>query len=141
VSNAEFEDYLDEVLPYLEDPRYVEAVDELIIRRIEEILDGLYNWHFRHATREAIGDAHKMLSLFRENANLGKAIGIDEYENTPPAVTRGRGRPTHNTMVVRGLILDHLCDELQTKRKDVSSAFKALRLSTRQAIHEGWLPS
>ncbi len=45
------------------------------------------------------------------------------------------------TVVVRGLILDHLCDELQTDRKDVSSALKALRLSTRQALNEGWLPN
>ena len=36
-SDAEFDDYLDRVLPFLEDPRYVEAVDELFIRRIEEI--------------------------------------------------------------------------------------------------------
>jgi DNA-directed RNA polymerase specialized sigma24 family protein len=138
-TNAEFEEYLDQVLPYLEDPRYVEAVDELFIRRIEEILAGMYDWHLRHSTQEAIRHATQMVALFRDNANLGKGIGVDEYENTPPAAKKAPGKPTHNTKLVRGLILDRLCDELQADRKDVSSALKALRLSTRQALHEGWL--
>ncbi len=132
--------YLDQVLPYLDDPRYVEAIDELFIRRIEEILEGMYDWHFRHSTQEAIGHATQTLALFRDNANLGKGVGVDEYENTPPAVRKAPGKPTHNTKVVRGLVLDHLRDGLQTDRKDVSSALRALRLSTRQALHEGWLP-
>jgi hypothetical protein len=139
-TNAEFEEYLDQVLPYLEDPRYVEAVDELFIRRIEEILESTYDWHFRHSTEEAIRHATQMLALFRDNANRGKGVGIDEYENTPPAVKKAPGKPTHNTKVVRGLVLDHLRDELQIDRKDASSALKALRLSTCQALHEGWLP-
>ncbi len=137
--DGNFEDYLDQVLPFLEDPRYVEAVDELFIRRIEEVLAGLYDWHFRHSTREAIHQAVQLLALFRENANLGRGIGIDEYELTPPAVRRAPGKPTHNTKMVRGLILNHLCDELGANRKDVCSALKALRVSTRQALHEGWL--
>lgn len=138
--NQDYEDYLDLVLPYLEDPRYVEAVDELFVRRIEEILQGMYDWRFRHSTREAIGHATRLLALFRDNANMGKGIGIDEYESAPPAMKKAAGKPTHNTMLVRGSILDHLCDELQTNRKDASSALKALRLSTRQALNEGWLP-
>lgn len=138
-TDNDYEDYLDQVLPYLEDPRYVEAIDELFVRRIEEILQGMYDWRFRHSTREAIGHAVHILALFRDTANVGKGIGIDEYEGTPPAMKKAPGKPTHNTMLVRGLILDHLCDELQTDRKDVSSALKALRLSARQALHEGWL--
>ena len=139
-SEEEFEDYLDRVLPFLEDPRYVEAVDELFIRRIEEILQSLYNWRFRYATRQAIGDATKLLTLFRDNANLGKGIGVDEYENTPPLVRDRKGRPTHNTKGVRHLIVEHLSAELQADRRDIFSALKALRLSARQALHEGWLP-
>lgn len=137
--DGSFEDYLDQVLPFLEDPRYVEAVDELFIRRIEEILAGLYDWHFRHSTREAIHQAMQLLALFRENANLGRGIGIDEYEFAPPAVRRTPGKPTHNTKMVRGHILDHLSNELGANRKDISTALKALRLSARQALHEGWL--
>lgn len=140
-ANADFEEYLDEVLPYLEDPRYVEAVDELFVRRIEEILGSSYDWHFRHSTREAIAYAAQLLALFRDNANLGKGVGVDEYESTPPAMKKAPGKPTHDTKLVRGLILDHLSAELAANPKDVSSALKALRLSTKQALHEGWLPN
>jgi len=144
-NESDFVDYLDEVLPFLEDPRYVEAVDELFIRRIEETLDGLYDWRFRYATRQAINDAHQILALFRDNANLGKGIGIDEYENGPlTAFKRGKprvGRPTHNTRLVRKAIVEHLREELQTDKRNIFSAYKALRISTRQALNEGWLPT
>jgi len=50
------------------------------------------------------------------------------------------GKPTHDTKRVRGLILDHLRDELQISRDHASKALKALRMSTLQALHEGWLP-
>ncbi|MBI4785601.1 MAG: hypothetical protein HY782_00940 [Chloroflexi bacterium] len=139
-SDQDFEDYLDRVLPYLEDPRYVEAVDDLFVRRIEEILEGMYNWRFRFSTHQAIGDATKVLALLRDNANLGKGIGIDEYENAPPAKKDRIGRGPHNTKVVRHLVVEHLSEELQTDRRNIFSALKALRLSTRQALHEGWLP-
>ncbi len=140
-TDTAFEDYLHEVLPYLEDPRYVEAVDELFIRRIEEILAGMYDWRFRHSTREAIAHATQLLALFRDNANLGKGVGVDEYDDSPSALKKAPGKPTHDTKLVRGLILDRLCEELAADRKDVSSALKALRISTRQALHEGWLPN
>ncbi len=144
-NESDFEEYLDEVLPYLEDPRYVEAVDELFIRRIHEVLDSMRNWRFRHTTQEAIADAHTILELLRENANLGKGIGVDEYEDGPlTAFKRGKprvGRPMHNTKIVRKNIVDHLTDELHTTKQDISSAYKALRLSTRQALNEGWLPT
>ena len=144
-NESDFEEYLDEVLPYLEDPRYVEAVDELFIRRIEEILESIYNYRFRYATRQAINDAHQILALLRDNANLGKGIGIDEYENGPlTAPKHGRpriGRPTHNTKLVRKAIVDHLSEELQTDKRNIFSAYKALRISTRQALQEGWLPA
>jgi len=142
---SEFEEYLDEVLPYLEDPRYIEAIDELFIRRIEEILDATYDWRFRFSTRQAINDAHQILALLRDNANLGKGIGVDEYENGPLAAPKhGRpriGRATHNTKLVRRAIVEHLSEELQTDKRNIYSAYKALRISTRQALHEGWLPS
>lgn len=140
-SDRDFEDYLDRVLPYLEDPRYVEVVDELFIRRIEEILEGMYDWRYRFSTRQAIGDATQLLSLFRDNANLGKGIGVDEYDNTPIAKRDRLSRRPHNTKAVRHLIVEHLSEELQTDRRNIFSALKALRISTRQALHEGWLPS
>jgi hypothetical protein len=116
-NGGDFEEYLDEVLPYLEDPRYVEAID----------------------------DAHQILAILRDNANLGEGIGVDEYENGPLAAFKNGkprvGRPTHNTRLVRKQIIDHLCDELQTDQRDIFSAYKALRLSTRQALNEGWLPT
>lgn len=140
-TEEEFADYLDQVLPYLEDPRYVEAVDELFIRRIEEILKGMHDWRFRFSTRQAIGNANKILALFRDNANRGQGIGIDEYELTAPVKKHQTGRPTHNTKMVRKQIVDHLCEELETDRRNSFSALKALRLSTRQALHEGWLPA
>ena len=144
-NESEFEEYLDEVLPYLEDPRYVEAVDELFIRRVEEILDNIYNYRFRYSTRQAINDAHQILALLRDNANLGKGIGVDEYEDgLLTALKHGRpriGRPTHNTKLVRKEIVEHLREELQTDKRNVSSAYKALRISTLQALHEGWLSS
>ena len=115
-------------------------MDELFVRRVEEILADMYNWRFRYATRQAIGDAIELLALFRENANLGQGTGIDEYEQTPPAATHRTGRPTHNTKIVRRLIVNHLCEEFQTDRRNMFSALKALRLSTLQALREGWLP-
>ncbi len=144
-NESDFSEYLDEILPYLEDPRYIEAVDEFFIRRIEEILDAIYDYRFRYATRQAIDDAHQILALFRDNANLGKGIGVDEYENGPlSAFKRGKprvGRPTHNTNLVRRAIVDHLSEELQTDKRNIFSAYKALRISTRQALNEGWLPA
>ncbi|MCL4394613.1 MAG: hypothetical protein M1482_07395 [Chloroflexi bacterium] len=144
-NESDFEEYLDEVLPYLEDPRYVEAVDELFVRRIEEILVGIYDYRFRFSTRQALADAHQILAMFRDNANLGKGIGIDEYEDGPlTAPKRGRpriGRPTHNSKLVRRAIVDHLCQELRTDKREIYSAYKALRLSIRQALNEGRLPS
>ncbi len=116
-SDEGFADYLDQVLPYLEDPRYVEGVDELFIRRIEEILECSYNWRLRYSTREATSRAVTILALFRDHANLGKGSGIDEYEQTP-SINRA-GRPAHNTKVVRRLIVDHLCEELDADRKDI----------------------
>lgn len=139
-TDSDFDDYLDRILPYLEDPRYIEAVDELFVRRIEEILAGMYDYHFRHSTHEALGNATRMLSLFRDNANLGKGVGIDEYEQTPLAKSRMRGRRLHNGKLVRRLILDHLREELHLDQKDTDCALQALRISTRQALHEGWLP-
>ncbi len=140
-TDGEFEDYLDQVLPFVEDPRYVEGVDELFIRRIEEILAGMHNWRFRFSTRQAINDAMHILALFRDNANLGKGIGVDEYEDTPPIARRRTGRPTHNTKIVRRMIADRLSEEFQTDKRNIFSALKALRISTRQALHEGWLPN
>jgi hypothetical protein len=131
---------VDSLLPALEDPRYIEAVDERFIERIEEILAGSYNRRFPSTSHPAIHNATQVLGLFRENANLGRGVGIDEYEETPPAMVHRPRKPTHNTKVVRGLILDHLRDELQISRDHASSALKALRVSTRQALHEGWLP-
>lgn len=144
-NESDFAEYLDEVLPYLEDPRYVEAIDELFVRRIEEILDGIYDWRFRFATRQAIDDAHQILALLRDNANLGKGIGINEYADGPlTAFKRGKpriGRPAHNTKLVRKMIVDHLSEDLQTDKRNIFSAYKALRISTRQALNEGWLPT
>ena len=136
----DFVEYLDRVLPYLEDPRYIETVDELFVRRVEEILERMYDWRFRFSTHQAIGDATKLLGLFRENANLGKGIGIDEYEETPPLKRDRVGRPPHNTKVMRHLVVEHLSEKLQTDKRNIFSALKALRISTRQALHEGWLP-
>lgn len=140
-SEDELEEYLDEVGPYIEDPRYVEAVDELFVRRIEEILAALYDWHHRHSTHEAINDANRLLAILRDNANLGKGIGVDEYEIEAPRNKRQRGQPSHNTLIVRKLLIDHLRAEMQKSEQDVYSALKALRVSTRQALNEGWLPA
>ena len=131
---------VEELLPALEDPRYVEAVDEMFIGRVEEILAGSYDRRFNSTSHRSINDANRALNLFRENANLGMGVGIDEYENTPPAMVHRPNKPTHDTKLVRGLILDHLRDELQISRDHASKALKALRVSTRQALHEGWLP-
>jgi hypothetical protein len=122
----------------------VEAEVELS-QRIEEILDGMHDWHFCFSTRQAINDADQILGLLRDNANLGKGIGNDEYENGPlPALKHGRsriGRPTHKIKLVRRAIVDHLSEEFQMDKRNIYSAYKALRLSTRQALHEGWLPT
>ena len=131
---------VEELLPALEDPRYVEAVDEMFIGRIEEILAGSYDRRFNHTSHRSIHDANRALNLFRENANLGKGVGVDEYENTPPAIVHRPGKPTHDTKIVRGLILDHLRDDLQISRDHAGRALKVLRMSTLQALHEGWLP-
>lgn len=140
-TDEDFEDFLDQALPFLEDPRYVEGIDDLFIRRIEEILEGMHNWRFWFSTRQAINDAMQILALFRDNANLGTGVGIDEYEYTPPAIKQRPGKPTHNSKLVRRMIADRLSEELQTDKRNIFSALRALRLSTRQALNEGWLPS
>lgn len=144
-SGENLEDYLDSISPYLDDPRYVEGVDELFVRRIEEILAGSYNWRIRCRNHRSITDATSVLAMYRESANLGKGIGVDEYENGPQtAVENGhphKGAHIHNAIIVRRMIVDRLSDELQTDKRNVYNAMKALRLSTRQALHEGWLPT
>ena len=140
-SESDFADYLDQALPYLEDPRYVEAVDEPFIRRIEEILDGMYDHRFRFSTRQAIANAHRILALLRDNANLGHGIGIDEYESAPCVSEPQKGQPTYNNRLVRREVVRHLGEELHIDRRAVYSALKALRISTHQALREGWLPS
>ena len=86
------------------------------------------------AIRQAINDAHQILALSRENANLGKGIGIDEYENSPlAAFKRGKprvGRSMHNTKIVRRAIVEHLSEELHADRRNIQSAYKALLIST-----------
>ena len=62
---------VEDVLPYLEDPRFVEAVDELFIGRIEEILASSYNRRLRHGSHRAIRDATRMLTQFREEREFG----------------------------------------------------------------------
>ncbi len=141
----DLEDYLDSVAPYLDDPRYVEGVDELFVRRVEEILAGSYNWRIRCRNPRSINDATRILALYRVSANLGKGIGVDEYENGPrTALESGhphKGRYMHNAKIVRRMILDSLADELRTDKRYIYNALKALRLSTLQALHEGWLPT
>ena len=142
-TEEDFEDYLDAILPALDDPRYIEAVDELFIRRIEQVLHQSKDYRYRFSTKEAIDDAIEMLSVLRTNANLGHGIGIDEYDDAPLTSfkhgRKRRERPTHNTKVVRRQIVGHFADALRTDPRDISSAFKGLRLATRQALNEGWL--
>ncbi len=142
-TDEDLEDYLDSVLPYLDDPRYVEGVDELFVRRIEEILAGSYDWRIRFRNPRSINDATHILALYRDSANLGKGIGVDEYEDGPRTqVENGhphKGRYTHNARIVRRMIVDRLADELRTDKRYIYNALKALRLSTLQALHEGWL--
>ncbi len=139
----DLEDYLDSVSPYLDDPRYLEGVDELFVRRIEEILAGSYDWRIRYRNPRSIKDATHILALYRDSANLGKGIGVEEYENGPRTLVENghphKGRYIHNAIIVRRMIVDNLCNELQTDKRYVYNALKALRLSTLQALHEGWL--
>ena len=142
----EFYQYQERVLPFLEDPRYVEAVDELFVQRIEQILYTMRDYRHRHTTREAIRDARQILGIFRESANLDKGIGVDEYEDAPINCDRRRdpyrkrwGRRVHNQTIVRRQITQALVNALETTKKDVQSASQSLRLATTQALREGWL--
>jgi DNA-directed RNA polymerase specialized sigma24 family protein len=144
-TDDELNEYLESVIAYTLDPRYVEGVDELFIQRIEQILYQMRDYRHRHTTTEAIADAKAILKLYRENANLGKGIGIDEYETAPEVFSRGKygraGRRAHSHTQVRHAIVTRLADELETTAKDIYSACKALRNATLQALHEGWLPA
>ena len=144
----EFSKYHERVLPFLADPRYVEAVDELFVQRIEQVLYTMRDYRHRHTTREAIRDARQILGIFRESANLGKGIGVDEYEDAPINCDRRRdpyrkraGRRLHNQTIVRRQITQALTNALETTKKDIQSACQSLRLATVQALCEGWLPS
>jgi len=144
----EFSQYHERVLPFLADPRYVEAVDELFVQRIEQILYTMRDYRRRHTTREAIGDAGQILGIFRESANLGKGIGVDEYEDAPINCDHRRDpyrkradRRLHNQTIVRRQITQALTNALETTKKDIQSACQSLRLATTQALREGWLPS
>ena len=132
--------YLDRILPSYEDPRYIEGVSEVFIRRIEEILGQMKNCRLRHARPTVIALAQDVLELLRENANLGKGIGIDEYENAPLKVPDWPNqRPQHNIVEPRARIHEHLPQTLGADKYNVRDAMQALRISTRQALHEGWL--
>jgi len=143
----EFLKFQERVLPFLTDPRYVEVVDELFVQRIEQILYTMRDYRHRHTTSEAIRDARQILGVFRESANLGKGIGVDEYEDAPINCDRRRdpyrkrwGRRVHNQTIVRRQITQALVTALETTKKDVQSACQSLRLATTQALREGWLP-
>ncbi len=43
----------------------------------------MHDLQFPFATRQVTVDAAKNLALLDDNANMGRDIGIDEYENTP----------------------------------------------------------
>ena len=143
----EFYQYQESVLPFLQDPRYEESVDELFVQRIEQILYTMRDYRHRHTTSEAIRDARRVLGIFRESSNLGKGIGVDEYENAPINCDRRRDpykkrpdRRLHNQTVARRQITLALMNALETTKKDVLSAAQSLRIATKQALHEGWLP-
>jgi hypothetical protein len=146
-TDQQFGDYLDSILCYTEDPRYVEAVDELFIQRIEQILYIRRGYPF-NTPPETVRHAKQILNLCRTNSNLGKGIGIDEYDNAPENIDHRKknpyhhrfGRRFHNHTAVRHELIQHLCEELGTDPKDVHRACAALRVSTLQALHEGWLP-
>ena len=143
----EFYQYQERVLPFLVDPRYVEGVDELFVQRIEQILYTMRDYRQRHTASEAIRDARQILGIFRESSNLGKGIGVDEYENAPINCDRRRDpyrkrpdRRLHNQTIVRRQITQALMNVLETTKKDVQSAAQSLRIATKQALNEGWLP-
>lgn len=100
----------------------------------------MYDYRLCFASRRGIDHTTYILALFRNNANLGMGIGIDEYENILPNPQGCRRQPTHNTKVVRRLMSDHLSAEFRTDHRNGQSALKALRLSNRQTLHQGWLP-
>jgi DNA-directed RNA polymerase specialized sigma24 family protein len=72
-TEQDFGDYLETIIAYTEDPRYVEAVDELFIQRIEQILY-IRRGYPINTPPETVRNAKKILKLYRENANLGKGV-------------------------------------------------------------------
>lgn len=146
-TEQDFGDYLETIMVFTEDPRYVEAVDELFIQRIEQILY-IRRGYPINTPPETIRNAKKILTLYRTNSNLGKGIGIDEYNEAPENFDRRKknpyhhraGRRIHNHTLVRRQIVGNLAAELDTDAKDIYRACAALKVSVRQALNEGWLP-
>jgi hypothetical protein len=126
----------------VENPRYVEAVDDKFIGRIEELLDQSIDYRHRSTRPTVIALAKDVLTLLRENANLGYGIGVDEYDHAPMKAPdyRGQFRVEYNTLEPRRRIHEHLAEQFNASPENVDQAMIALRNSTRQALHEGWLP-
>ena len=125
----------------VENPRYVEAIDDRFIERIEEILDQSIDYRQRKTRPKVIALAHDILTMYRENANLGYGIGIDEYENAPLKRPdyQGQFRLEQNTIQPLAEIRKHIGEVFHAYPCNVKYAQTALRESARQALHEGWL--
>lgn len=121
---------------------YVEAIDDQFIARINEILIAMANYRLRHARPKVIELAADIVDMLRINANLGQGIGVDEYDNAPLKAPAWKNESLvhRNTIEPRAHIRDHIAQMLNASTANTTYAMIALRKSTRQAMHEGWLP-
>ncbi len=133
--------YIEETLPGEEYLPYIETIDEQFISRIEEILDQSINYKHRATRPKVIALAHDILTLLRENANLDAGIGIDEYDYAPLKLPEWENqfKVERNRLQPRASIREHLAEHFHACRENTAYAMTALRDSTRQALHEGWL--
>jgi hypothetical protein len=132
--------YLEETIG-MEDPRYVEAIDDHLIARIYEILADLEDSRRCHVRPKVLALAAEILDLLHTNANLGKGVGIDEYDHAPPKAPEWKNqfKVEYNRLQPRTQINQNLARTLGANPSHVAQAMIALRQSTRQALREGWL--
>lgn len=138
--DPEVNDYIDLLIGGSTDPEGSEPIDTRFVERIREILTSQKYGSAFYARRKVLPIALEILNLMRTNADLGKGIGIDEWENAPINVpNHPNDRVKHNKKKPLGAIRKKLATTLNTQPINISYAIKSLRVSTALALREGWL--
>ncbi len=134
------DDYVDQIIGGATDPEYIEPIDERFTERIKEILVETTDSHNNYARPNVIPVALALLEMLHANANQGRGIGVDEWENAPTRVpNHPNDHLVSNTKQPLGVIRKKLATALNVPIYRVDYAIGGLRACTARALREGWL--